>query len=265
VTELLLKIVQNYIGAVTSQFGILTLIWLVVWKWIGPRMPAARIQPNGNVTNKQIRREVKNGLLIMAFTTFLSVAGTSVSGADQMAPFSRLTTTGWIIWAIVSIPLLLFINDAWFYTVHRILHSKRLYKMIHNEHHKSLDTTPFTAMSFHFIEPILLSIWVLPVVLFVPVHIVTLVVVMTYGSYDNIKSHLGYEFYPAWFNRGPFRWLTTATYHNMHHRRYNGNYGLHFRLWDRLLGTEFPEYDAEFDALVARRSKPMSTQESVLS
>jgi sterol desaturase/sphingolipid hydroxylase (fatty acid hydroxylase superfamily) len=33
-------------------------------------------------------------------------------------------------------------------------------------------------------------------------------------------------------------WFISATHHGLHHRRFRCNYGLHFRLWDRLLGTD---------------------------
>jgi Delta7-sterol 5-desaturase len=256
---------KNYIGAVTAQFTILTLLWLIVWKWIGPRVPAARIQPKSNTGGKQMRREIKNGLIVLAFSTGLGVAAATFGDFDRGGAGSKETTLGWIIWSIVSIPLLLFINDSWFYFVHRILHSDRIYKLIHNEHHKSLDTTPFTVLSFHFLEPVLLVLWVIPVMLFLPVHILTMAVVNAYGFFDNVKAHLGYEFFPAWFNRGPFRWLTTSTYHNMHHKRFKGNYGLHFRFWDRILGTEIPEYDAEFDGLVARRREAKMARKATAS
>jgi Delta7-sterol 5-desaturase len=39
--------------------------------------------------------------------------------------------------------------------------------------------------------------------------------------------------------RGPIGgWLITATHHGMHHRRMQTNFGLHFRIWDRLMGTD---------------------------
>ena len=67
------------------------------------------------------------------------------------------------------------------------------------------------------------------------------------GLVNNIVAHLGYEFMPRWFIRvPPFKWMTTSTFHNLHHTRFNGNYALFFRFWDRLLGTEVPEYEQRF-------------------
>jgi sterol desaturase/sphingolipid hydroxylase (fatty acid hydroxylase superfamily) len=39
----------------------------------------------------------------------------------------------------------------------------------------------------------------------------------------------------------------------MHHSKFNGNYGVHFRIWDRLLGTEFKDYEKTFDEIQNRK------------
>lgn len=35
----------------------------------------------------------------------------------------------------------------------------------------------------------------------------------------------------------------------MHHSKFKENYGLCFRVWDRLTGTENPDYDKEYDRI----------------
>ena len=80
-----------------------------------------------------------------------------------------------------------------------------------------------------------------------------LALVQLWGLLDNIKAHLGYEFYPTNFNKGWLRFMTSSTHHNMHHSKFKGNYGVHFRMWDKLLGTEFKEYETEFDKVRNRK------------
>ena len=47
---------------------------------------------------------------------------------------------------------------------------------------------------------------------------------------------------PRWWVRAPLlRWTNTSTFHNLHHTRLQGNYGLFTRFWDRLFGTFQPE------------------------
>jgi sterol desaturase/sphingolipid hydroxylase (fatty acid hydroxylase superfamily) len=38
-------------------------------------------------------------------------------------------------------------------------------------------------------------------------------------------------------------------YHNLHHERFNGNYGLYFTFWDRLMGTLRKDNDDKLNAL----------------
>jgi sterol desaturase/sphingolipid hydroxylase (fatty acid hydroxylase superfamily) len=38
----------------------------------------------------------------------------------------------------------------------------------------------------------------------------------------------------GWFGRH----IITASHHEEHHAKYNCNYGLYFRFWDRLCGTD---------------------------
>jgi Delta7-sterol 5-desaturase len=164
--------------------------------------------------------------------------------------------------SLIGFPAMLLLNDAWFYWMHRLLHHPRIYRYVHAEHHRSINVNPLTSYSFHFAEPLLLTLWIVPFVMVFPLYAPVVGLVQIYGIYDNIKSHLGYEIYPRWLNRSPLRWLSTSTYHNLHHTKYNGNYGLHFRFWDRWMGTELPQYEADFEAIVERRGQPVAVTAS---
>jgi sterol desaturase/sphingolipid hydroxylase (fatty acid hydroxylase superfamily) len=50
---------------------------------------------------------------------------------------------------------------------------------------------------------------------------------------------MGWEIFPRAIVDGRAgRWLITATHHQRHHADYRCNYGLYFRVWDRLCGTD---------------------------
>ena len=54
-----------------------------------------------------------------------------------------------------------------------------------------------------------------------------------------VTNHMGWEMFPRWLVEGRAgRWLITASHHQRHHSDYRCNYGLYFRLWDRLCGTD---------------------------
>ncbi len=54
-----------------------------------------------------------------------------------------------------------------------------------------------------------------------------------------VTNHMGWELFPNWLVQGPLgRWLITASHHQRHHEKYLCNFGLYFRFWDRLCGTD---------------------------
>jgi sterol desaturase/sphingolipid hydroxylase (fatty acid hydroxylase superfamily) len=56
-----------------------------------------------------------------------------------------------------------------------------------------------------------------------------------------------------------FGWLTTVTHHDLHHAHAGTNFGLYFTFWDRIMGTEDPNYERAF----ALASGPHSTDERI--
>jgi sterol desaturase/sphingolipid hydroxylase (fatty acid hydroxylase superfamily) len=158
-----------------------------------------------------------------------------------------------IFFAIGGFFILLILDDTWFYWTHRLLHHPRIFKYIHKVHHNSVDVNPFTSLSFHWAEALLLTFWILPVSMVFPMYVPALAILQIWGFIDNLKSHLGYEFFPSWWNKSIGKLMTSSTHHNMHHSKFNGNYGVHFRIWDRLLGTEFKDYEQTFDEIQERK------------
>jgi sterol desaturase/sphingolipid hydroxylase (fatty acid hydroxylase superfamily) len=69
-----------------------------------------------------------------------------------------------------------------------------------------------------------------------------------------VYGHLGYELYPAGFNKSWFgKWINTSTSHNQHHQYFKGNYGLYFTFWDRMMGTLRSDYDKRFDEVTSSK------------
>lgn len=254
--ETLKEIIGNFPAgfaqAVATNLLLIGAAYLIVWRWLATRLSAWRIQTKARVDAAQLKREWKNafftlgvGVLFSSVLLYWSAKGYTKLYTDFSAysPF----------WSVAGFFMLLLIDDTWFYWCHRLLHHPKLFRWVHVEHHKSVDVNPFTSLSFHFLEPVLLTLWIFPVAFFLPVYAPALMAVQLWGLLDNLKSHLGYELYGAGLNRGPLQFLTSSTHHNMHHRKFKGNYGVHFRFWDKLLGTEFPDYESEYDAVQARK------------
>jgi Delta7-sterol 5-desaturase len=139
----------------------------------------------------------------------------------------------------VSALLYLLAHDTWFYWTHRYMHGEKGMRWGHAVHHASRPPTAWAAMSFSVAESLSGAI-VIPLLLFlIPIHVAMLGVVLAIMTIMGITNHMGWEMFPKFVVNGPLGgWLITASHHQKHHDAYRGNYGLYFRFWDRLCGTD---------------------------
>ena len=186
----------------------------------------------------QVRREI--GWSLLAALIYAVPAGLALVAWRDFG-WTRLYNDpdayGWL-WPPVSVLVYLLAHDSWFYWSHRLMHRPWWFARIHAVHHASRPPTAWAAMSFHPWEA-LSGAWLFPALVFVvPIHWAALLVVLTVATFFGVTNHMGWEIFPKSFVSGPGRVLITASHHELHHRRYNANYGLYFRVWDRLCGTD---------------------------
>ncbi len=252
--ELFQTIVDNFpqgIAKVVLMNGTaMTIAYLIFHKFFRERFRKFRIQLKERISNEQVRREIKNAF----FTAIVGVVMSSIVMFLHSKGQTKIYTNfnDHTFFSIAGFFIILLLDDTWFYWTHRLLHHPKIFNYIHLEHHKSTDVNPYTTMSFHFVEPIISTFWIIPVAYFIPTYLPVFALAQVYGLLNNIKAHLGYELYPKWWNKTWLRYLTTSTHHNMHHSKFKGNYAVHFTIWDKLMGTEFEGYEAEFDKIKQR-------------
>jgi sterol desaturase/sphingolipid hydroxylase (fatty acid hydroxylase superfamily) len=144
------------------------------------------------------------------------------------------------LWYLPLAPLIyLFLHDAWFYWTHRWMHRPAVFRAMHAVHHASRPPTAWAAMSFHPYEA-LTGALVIPVLVFlVPIHAAMLALVLLVMTVMGVTNHMGWEMFPRSLVHSRLgAWLITASHHQRHHENYRCNYGLYFRHWDRLCGTD---------------------------
>jgi len=142
-------------------------------------------------------------------------------------------------WMPLSGLVYLFAHDTYFYWTHRAMHRPFLFARAHAVHHASRPPTAWAAMSFHPWEALSGAIVIPALALIVPIHIAMLGIVLLVMTVMGVANHIGWEAFPRALVEGPVgRWLITATHHQRHHRDYRCNYGLYFRFWDHLCGTD---------------------------
>ena len=142
-------------------------------------------------------------------------------------------------WMPVSLLIALFIQDTWFYWTHRLFHRPGWYKAVHHVHHLSRPPTAWAAMSFSLLEAISGAIVVPLLVFILPMHAGILGLWLLIMTVMGVTNHMGWEMFPSRLVHGRLgKWVITASHHELHHQKYLCNYGLYFRVWDRLCGTD---------------------------
>ena len=144
------------------------------------------------------------------------------------------------LWYLPVAPLLyLLLHDSWFYWTHRLMHRPAWFRAMHAVHHASRPPTAWAAMSFHPWEAITGAVVIPALVFLVPIHVAMLGVVLLVMTVMGVTNHMGWEMFPRKLVHSPLGgWLITASHHQRHHEEYRCNYGLYFRFWDRLCGTD---------------------------
>ncbi|MCA1749243.1 MAG: sterol desaturase family protein [Parasphingopyxis sp.] len=154
----------------------------------------------------------------------------------------------------LSILAYLFAHDTWFFWTHRLMHRPRWFRLAHSVHHASRPPTAWAAMSFHPIEAVTGAVVIPALVFLIPIHIAALAIVLAIMTLMGVTNHMGWEMFPRRVVQGVVgRWLITASHHQRHHDEYRCNYGLYFRFWDRLCGTDKGLGTFEAAAAGARR------------
>lgn len=142
-------------------------------------------------------------------------------------------------WAPVSLLLYLFAHDTWFYWTHRWMHAPRPFRLAHAVHHASRPPTAWAAMAFHPLEAMTGAVVIPTLVFVIPIHVAVLACVLFVMTLMGVTNHMGWELFPRRLVHSPLGgWLITASHHQRHHEEYRCNYGLYFRFWDRLCGTD---------------------------
>jgi ring-1,2-phenylacetyl-CoA epoxidase subunit PaaE len=233
----MLEFIQQYFKGIAGALTVVSVVYLIFWVLFGKKLNNRKIQLSKRAGWQQIKGEIGTTLLSFIGSTVFAFFLLSLRDQGQTKFYVEAGQYGWG-YEVLAVITMLLISDTWFYWSHRAMHHASIYKYVHALHHKSLDVNPYTSTSFHVMEAVWLTIWVMPLSMLMPISMTALGVMQILGTFNNLKSHLGYEFFPKFFRVVPFNMLVTATNHSLHHTQYNGNYGLFFRFWDIVCDTE---------------------------
>ena len=132
---------------------------------------------------------------------------------------------------LLSVVLFMLWTDFAIYWIHRFLHTfPALYKYVHKEHHVWIIPTPWAAIAFHPLDgwaqevPYLVFPFMFPLQKHLYIVLYVFILTWTVSIHDRVNMVDNYI-------------INSAAHHDIHHRKYNYNYGQYFTFWDRVGGS----------------------------
>ena len=228
-----------------------SIAFAVFWVWKWDALEHRRIQAR-RPSRRALTREVRYSMSTAVIFGTVGFAVYHLERAGLLRVYETVDQHGWLYYA-ASIAIAIVFHDTYFYWTHRAMHHPRLFRAVHRVHHLSTSPSPWAAYAFSPLEAVVEALVVPLLLLVVPMHESAVFVFLLYMIVMNVIGHLGIELFPRGFARSRWwRWHSTSTHHNLHHRDFRGNYGLYFTWWDRWMGTQHPDYLDEFDAVTTR-------------
>lgn len=186
----------------------------------------------------------------------------ALSGSGMLVAWQKgytLLYTQWdaypLAWFGISLLLVLFLHETYYYWLHRWMHRPKIYRYVHKVHHDSITTSAWTSFSFHPIESLLQALIIPFLTFIIPLHVVAIGLLLTLMTLTSVINHLNTELYPSGANRHWFgKWWIGATHHSLHHTQFRYNFGLYFTCWDKWMKTESPEFHRLFDQKTQKAS-----------
>jgi len=203
-----------------------------------------------NLKSKEIQ-QLRTEVIRSAITSLVF----AISGAILLIFWQKGHTEIYLDWSTyplwylpLSLLAAMLIHETYYYWLHRWMHRPKIYRLIHKWHHESIETSTFTAFSFHPIESVLQALMIPVLIIFLPMHLSVILLYLIIMTISATINHAGIEIYPASFNRHWLgRWIIGATHHDLHHKQFRYNFGLYFTFWDRCMNTESPESEQWFE------------------
>lgn len=231
-------------------------VWLVLWIACKRLLRSRKIRED-TPPARQLVVEFLISIRSIAIFSTIGISMFLLEGAGLL-PGPALAAEWGVVWAIASFVLMVIAHDAYFYWSHRLMHDPRLFRRMHRRHHRSHNPSPFSAYSFDLGEAAVMASFVPLWMIVVPTAWAVLGLFMLHQIVRNTLGHSGYELMPATSEGKPVvDFLTTTTHHDLHHAEAGWNYGLYFTWWDRMMGTEHPEYHLRFAQVAGKPTVPL--------
>jgi lathosterol oxidase len=201
-----------------------------------PAIVEARIQARRH-RSEDIAREVRHSIVSLLLFAAYSVALLEAYKAGLTAIYWQIASYP-LWWLPVSFLVAVVLHDTYFFWTHRLMHTKLFFKHFHAGHHRSLTPTPWAILAFQPLETVFQFGFFALLIVFVPLHPAVLLAYFMFDGIVNAAGHCGHEIVPRSYREHKLaKYCNAVTHHDLHHSRFNYNFGQYFNVWDRVMGT----------------------------
>jgi sterol desaturase/sphingolipid hydroxylase (fatty acid hydroxylase superfamily) len=142
------------------------------------------------------------------------------------------------------------IHEFHFFCIHRLIHTRLLYKWVHSVHHNSINPSPWSSLSMHPLEHLLYFSTIL-YHLVIPSNPIIALYQLHYAGFGAVPGHVGFDKVEITDETAVD---SHAYIHYLHHKYFEVNYGDGLIPIDKWLGT-FHDGSKEADELMKARYK----------
>jgi sterol desaturase/sphingolipid hydroxylase (fatty acid hydroxylase superfamily) len=160
------------------------------------------------------------------------------------------------VYCVLIMIAVLFWRQFHFYWVHRLIHWKPLYNLIHFVHHKNVNVGPWSGLAMHPLEhlvyfSVVLIHWI------VPSHPIHVIFNLQHAGLTPALGHAGFDKLVTQEDHG----LKNDNYfHYLHHRFFTVNFGTEAVPLDKWFGSFHNGSPEAHAAMMARRARARKSQ-----
>lgn len=223
---------------------IIFLLVIIVGNLVAARFRARRVSLKPDALTKT---EIIVALVNVVFNTATTLAGLFLW---RLGIIRFRTDVG--LRALLDIFVLLLAMDLLMYVLHRLAHTRLLYPILHQFHHRYERVRPLTLFALSPVENLAFGgLWLA----FISVYSASWLGMSVY-LFLNVAfgaiGHLGVEPFPrSWARHPVMKYVAGGSFHVQHHQDMKHNFGFYSLIWDRLWGTVRPDYAESFGTVPA--------------
>lgn len=218
---------------------IIFLLVIVVGNWAAARFSARRVSLSPGALTKI---EIVVALVNVLFNTVTTLAGLFLW---RKGIIRFRTDIG--LRALLDVFVLLVVMDLLMYVLHRTAHTRLLYPLLHQFHHRYDRPRPLTLFALSPVENLAFGgLWLA----FISVYCASWLGMSVYlflNVFFGAVGHLGVEPFPqSWARHPVMKYVAGGSFHVQHHQDMRHNFGFYTLIWDRLWRTVRPDYAESF-------------------